>query len=92
MGYLHLELNDGTGAYFNLGEWYFQDIVYTPGGTSFSGTFALPGGGTGGFFEGVFTGPGASELMVRWQAPFIDPEFKTQGTIYGVWIGSVTFP
>ncbi len=83
-------LNDGTGAYIFLGEYPVTSVAYSVGSTAFSGKFAVPGAAADGFFEGFFTGPQATELMVRWQAPFLHPEFNAWGTMFGVWIGKAS--
>jgi hypothetical protein len=88
-GYMHPEIADSfDGIFQDYGRYDFTQTVYARGGTGFSGRFVVPGiaGGTErSFFEGAFTGPGAAELVARWQAPY---QFNgQQGTISGIWLG-----
>lgn len=68
-----------------LGTYTFTQTVFGVGSTTFSGQFnsPVPGGG----FAGQFTGPGAAELLARWQAPFMNPSGQGTGTMFGVWVG-----
>ena len=87
-GSMHPEIFDGFNGYFlDFGVYGFTQTVYSTGSTSFSGKFLVPGlPGADSFFDGVFTGPDAAELMARFVAPFsIDGQ---QGTIAGTWIGT----
>jgi hypothetical protein len=62
----------------------FTQTVYSPGSTTFSGSFDVTGP-TPSSFEGRFTGPAAQELMMRFQAPFSN--YGEWGTMTGVVIG-----
>lgn len=86
-GSMHPEIFDGfNGIFVDFGVYDFTQTVYSTGSTSFSGKFIVPGlPGADSFFNGVFTGPGAAELMARFQAPFV--QSGQQGTLSGVWIG-----
>jgi hypothetical protein len=72
---------------YALGRYEFRDTVYARGATGFSGSFEAPDAGPGGFFEGTFTGPGAAELLARFQAAFKHPETGATGNLFGVWVG-----
>jgi hypothetical protein len=80
-------LNDGTGASEGLGRYDLTAVTFAADGTTFSGQFIVPGLGLGGLFEGRFTGPQGQELMVRWQAPFVNPYNGERDTMFGVWVG-----
>lgn len=70
-----------------LGRYEFRDTRYARGATSFSGKFAVPNSTGDSFFEGNFTGPGAVELLARFQAPIFLPELKEWATMHGIWVG-----
>lgn len=74
------------GIVMDFGTYPFKQTVYSTGSTTFSGKFDiqnLPNADS--FFDGSFNGPGASELMARFAAPYL---FNgQQGTMWGVWIG-----
>jgi hypothetical protein len=86
-GSLYLGYSDNGMGAWPIGNFAFAAASHPVGATRFSGEFALPGGATGGFFEGQFTGPQASELMVRWLVPWSDPDFGEHGYLFGVLIG-----
>lgn len=71
----------------DLGRYEFRDTLYARGATGFSGKFTVPNSAADSFFEGHFTGPAASELLARFQAPFQHPETKEWATMHGVWVG-----
>lgn len=87
-GTMHPGLSDGFGGIADYGKYDFTQTVYSRGATNFSGAFIVPGipdGTSHSFFEGAFTGPGAAELLARFQAPFL---YNGQtGTMSGVWVG-----
>ena len=70
-----------------FGSFPFVATSYAVGATRFSGRFSVPGGGEDGFFEGEFTGPQASELMVRWLLPHSDSQTGAPGSLFGVFVG-----
>lgn len=81
-------LNDGIGGLASIGRCDFAETAYARGGTIFSGRLAVPGMTADSFFEGRFTGPQASELMVRWRARVNDPHNPSRPTtLHGVWVG-----
>jgi hypothetical protein len=84
-GRLRLGLMDW--GYLSIGEYRLTDFVHSAGATAFSGRFAVPGSVVDGTFEGIFTGPQAAEVMVRWKAPFLHPQLNVWGTMFGIWIG-----
>ena len=87
-GSMHPEISDGfNGVFVDFGIYNFTQTVYSTGSTSFSGKFIVPGlPGADSFFDGMFTGPNASELMARFQAPF--SVGGQQGVISGGWIAT----
>jgi hypothetical protein len=80
-------LNDGIGGLGSIGRYELVNIAYAPGGTTFTGRFRAAGGAVQGSFEGRFTGPQASELMVRWQGEFDDPYGFGTRPLAGIWVG-----
>ena len=64
-----------------------SDVVSSPDRTSFSGRTAVEGSSESGFLEGRFTGPDASEIMVRWLVPFINPITRQRATMFGSSVG-----
>lgn len=70
----------------SLGTYTFRDTVYATGSPAFSGAFAVPGSSDASSFSGIFTGPQGTELMAKWQAPFLYPGTDSWGTMAGVWI------
>lgn len=72
-GSMEPTIHDAWNAY-PLGTYTFRNTIFSRGSTTFSGSFDVPGKpGAASSFEGMFTGPAASELMARWQAPFDIP-------------------
>lgn len=71
---------------YSLGTYTFVETVYSTGSTSFSGKFAIDGEVVPSWFDGIFNGPQAAEIMARWQAPFKLDE--TTGTMSGIWVGA----
>ena len=71
----------------DLGQYDFTETVYATGSRSFSGKFLVPGSTADSFFEGQFNGPKAAELMARWKAPYLNPQTKAWGTMFGIWVG-----
>ena len=86
-GSMHPQIIDGfDGVFVDFGRYDFSQTVYSVGSTTFSGSFIVPGlPGADSSFEGNFTGPGAAELMARFQTPFVLT--GQQGTMSGIWIG-----
>ncbi|HEV8210364.1 MAG TPA: hypothetical protein VGP77_09595 [Vicinamibacterales bacterium] len=84
-GNLNLGVNPGGPGHQSYGIFPFASTNYTVGATRFSGKFSMPGGVEDGFFEGQFTGPQASELMVRWLLP---KSVGPTGSLFGVLVGS----
>jgi len=85
-GRLELVLDMGLGAR-DFGDFEFTTTSYTVGANGFSGKLSIPGSTEEGFFEGQFTGPQASELMVRWVLPQSVPEVGRTGSLFGVLVG-----
>lgn len=67
-----------------LGTYTFHDTVYSRGGTSFSGAFAVPGSDADSSFQGNFNGPGGVEVMGNFSAPYQSPNTQQWGTMTGV--------
>jgi len=86
-GNLSLDVNPGGPGWGHYGNFPFVSTNYTVGATRFSGKFSMPGGVEDGFFEGQFTGPQASELMVRWLLPQSPPNVGSPGSLFGVLVG-----
>jgi hypothetical protein len=86
-GNLSLGVNPGGPGQQGYGNFQFASTNYTVGATRFSGKFSMPGGVEDGFFEGQFTGPQASELMVRWLLPQSPPNVGPPGSLFGVLVG-----
>ncbi|MBO9579977.1 MAG: hypothetical protein J7498_03720 [Sphingobium sp.] len=57
-----------------------------PGG-QFSGTLTVPGVSGEATFTALLTGPAANELMVKFDAPYIDPQSGAVAHVYGVLVG-----
>ena len=77
--------NGGMGEGYSLGQYGFVNTVYSTGSTTFSGQLSDPFGTGLGSFNGMFTGPGAQELMSSWSAPYtLDGQTST---MFGVWVG-----
>lgn len=73
-----------------LGTYTFIDTVYASGSTTFSGAFSFDGKATDSWFEGLFNGPSAQELMATFSAPFTayaGTDGEMSGTMSGVWLG-----
>jgi len=83
-GDLDLGVNPGGPGHTHFGDFPFAAANYIVGGTRFSGHFRMPDGSVDGFFEGQFTGPQASELMVRW----LLPQAEAQGSLFGISVGT----
>lgn len=86
-GNLSLGVNPGGPGHRDYGNFQFAATSYAVGATRFSGKFSMPGGIEDGFFEGQFTGPQASELMVRWLLPQSGPQVGATGSLFGVLVG-----
>jgi hypothetical protein len=86
-GSLNLGVNPGGPGQEAYGNFQLAATNYTVGATRFSGKFSMPGGLEDGFFEGQFTGPQASELMVRWLLPKSAPQVGPTGSLFGVLVG-----
>ncbi|MEO7364956.1 MAG: hypothetical protein ABIW03_01395 [Sphingomicrobium sp.] len=86
-GHLDPMLNDLGGGSLGLGRYDFLSTVFGVGSTSFSGQLQNPSVTGNGTFDGIFTGPGAQELMARWQAPYVNPVTHQTSTMFGVWVG-----
>jgi len=71
----------------SLGTYTFVNTVFSRGSTTFSGGLQRSGIADLGSFNGLFTGPGAEELMAHWRAPYINPQDQRQSEIAGVLIG-----
>jgi hypothetical protein len=76
----------GDGG-LSLGRYDFTNTIYSTGSTSFSGDLVQAGSSGHGSFDGLFTGPGAEELMARWTAPFTNPDTHQSSQMFGVWVG-----
>jgi hypothetical protein len=70
-----------------LGHYDFVNTVFGAGSPTFSGNLARSGVTEQGTFNGMFTGPGAEELMARWTAPLLDPTTNASSQMFGVWVG-----
>jgi hypothetical protein len=57
---------------------------------SFAGSIVVPGSDEAGSFEGRFTGPGASEMIVRWRMPLPIASGGKTAQAYGVWVGKAS--
>lgn len=86
-GSMHAGIFDHfDGIEMDFGQYAFTQTVYSTGSTTFSGKFVIPNlPNADSAFAGMFTGPGAAELMARFQAPFLLN--GQQGTMSGVWVG-----
>lgn len=81
-GSLTLTIPDGMNP-LNIGTFNFANTIYSSGSTSYSGSFATSAAGTN-FFDGLFTGPNASETIGRWALPFTFDGKNHQAA--GAWI------
>lgn len=69
-----------------LPRYTFSQTVFSPGSTTFSGSFDFSGP-TPSSFNGQFTGPNAQELMAQFTAPFRDWDAQENPTVWGVMNG-----
>ena len=86
-GHLDPLIYDMGGGLLSLTRYSFTNTVFGAGSTSFSGQLSNPSVAGVGSFSGIFTGPGAQELMARWQAPFVIPYTQQTSQMFGVWVG-----
>jgi hypothetical protein len=86
-GFMDPEVNNNfDGVFADFGRFDFTQTVYSTGSTTFSGKFIAPGlPGANSSFNGSFNGPGAAELMARFQTQALYN--GEQGTIWGIWAG-----
>lgn len=85
-GHIAIAWSDAWGPYEPI-RYELVDTQYTRGGVGFSARLAAPGAPSQGTLEGWFMGPNASELVIRWQAPFWDPYAEAWTTLSGVSAG-----
>lgn len=57
---------------------------------SFTGSIVVPGSAEMGTFEGRFTGPDASEIIVRWRMPLLIAAGGSPAQAFGVWVGKAS--
>lgn len=73
-----------------LPRYTFTQTVFSPGSTTFSGSFDIAGP-TSSSFQGQFTGPKAEELIASFRAPFLDWDAQENPVVWnemhGVMIG-----
>ena len=74
-----------------LPRYTFSQTVFSPGSTTFSGSFDFSGP-TPSSFNGQFTGPNAQELMAQFTAPFRDWDAQENPTVWGVMNGVMVGP
>jgi hypothetical protein len=84
-GYMDPQTNGAFGSP-GLPRYTFTQTVFSPGSTTFSGSFDSAGP-TPSSFEGRFTGPHAEELMASFTAPFLDWDANGNPTVWGVMDG-----
>lgn len=85
-GSLGLSIDDfGREGPFNVLQ-LSGSIDQGTGGT-FRGTVSAPGVAEKGTFEGRFAGPDASEIILRWRSPAIDPRTKRPLLTFGAFAG-----
>ena len=88
-GTMSADVYDGSNDWdeFFLVTVTISDVVSSPDRTSFSGRLTAAGSSESGFLEGRFTGPDASEIMVRWLVPFVNPNTRQRATMFGSSVG-----
>jgi hypothetical protein len=65
----------------------FSGTISRGADVAFQGTISAPGVAESGTFEGRFTGPDASEIILRWRAPAIDPRTNRPLVAFGAFVG-----
>ena len=85
-GTLHLETRE-LGFEESFGTVTFTGVIGAPGETTFSGTISAPRFAQAGSFEGRFTGPDASEIILRWRTPLEIPSANRNTQAFGVLAG-----
>jgi len=78
---------DPEWSQFELGTFNFRDTIYATGSTTFSGKFDTNAAGANSF-NGLFTGPGAQELIGKFAFPYQSP---IDGKVYqaaGAFVGA----
>jgi hypothetical protein len=87
-GYMHPIATDRTsGTRFDLGRYDFTATNYAVGSTTYSGIFARPFTNLPNEFNGRFMGPGAQELIGRFQTVFTHPVTGQESRMFGIWVG-----
>ena len=67
-GQLDLSIAGGMNP-VPVGTYSFAQTMFSPGSTTYSGSFATPLSGLN-YFNGIFTGPNAEETIGSWAVPF----------------------
>jgi hypothetical protein len=70
-----------------LGVFTLMGTITRAGDITFRGTIIAPGAAERGTFEGRFAGPDASEIILRWRTPAVDPSTSRPLTAYGAFAG-----
>lgn len=77
--------SDELGREQDFGAFALSGVAIQSDG-SFHGSITVPGSAEAGSIEGRFTGPGASEMIVRWRMPLPIAAGKA-AQAFGVWVG-----
>lgn len=75
------------GCSYSSVSYLLADTRFTRGDTRFSGNFAMPGQSPSGSFSGLFSGPGAAELLSAFQLSFFNPVYGQTMDAGGVILG-----
>lgn len=86
-GQLNLDLACLWGCTHPTAVYEFTNTVFSRGSTSFSGKLKSSAVSGLGEFSGIFAGPGAAELLARFETPFFNAEAGVNTTAYGVILG-----
>jgi hypothetical protein len=78
--------SDELGREQSFGGFALSGVAIQSDG-SFTGSIAVPGSAETGSIEGRFTGPGASEMIVRWRMPLPIAAGGKTAQAFGVWVG-----
>jgi hypothetical protein len=81
----HIDPDIVTDRSYDLGTLTFANTVFGTGSRSYSGQFATSVSGPN-TFSGLFTGPGAQELIGKWTFPFTSPIDGATASATGAWI------
>jgi hypothetical protein len=87
-GSLSVRLLCFMGCDYPPTKYVISKMSWSAGNASFIGELRGPDSQVAGTFTGTFAGPTASELMIAFEVPYLDPDTRQLRTLSGVLIGS----